>query len=209
MKYVKMFGLAAVAAAALMAFAGAGTASATVFCSTTAEPCPEAQKWPSGTTFDVSIPAGGSFLWENGGTTLDTCKNVNFRTTITNPGSASTTVLATNKEITWGSCTFATKTAVLGSLEVHKISGSSAGKVTAGEEISWTINTVLWGTCIYAWKAGKEFGELKEGKPATLVVNSTIEKVSGSNVACPATGTLVGEMMVTEPSGTTLSVESS
>lgn len=50
MKYVKMLGLAAVAAMAMAAFAGAGTASATTVCTsgTTASPCLTGQKPYSG-----------------------------------------------------------------------------------------------------------------------------------------------------------------
>jgi hypothetical protein len=58
MKYVKTLALAAVAAAALMAFVGASSASATVFCkakpseppTTTGTTCPANQAYPAGTT---------------------------------------------------------------------------------------------------------------------------------------------------------------
>jgi hypothetical protein len=49
MKYLKMFGLAVVAAAALSAFVGAGTASATEACAVTPvkpNPCPAASMYP-------------------------------------------------------------------------------------------------------------------------------------------------------------------
>jgi hypothetical protein len=46
MKYVKMLGLAAVAAIAAMAFVGAGSASATTLCKVNTSPCPEASRYP-------------------------------------------------------------------------------------------------------------------------------------------------------------------
>jgi hypothetical protein len=46
MKYVKMLGLAAVAAVAAMAFVGAGSASATTLCKVNTSPCPEASRYP-------------------------------------------------------------------------------------------------------------------------------------------------------------------
>ena len=208
MRYLKTVGLVAVAAAALTAFAGAGSASATVLCSTTAEPCPEAQKWPN-SALDFSVPSGSSFLWENAGEVLETCKNVTINSEMLSPGSASTTVVTKNKTITWNNCNVPNQTVALGGLEIHKIAGTSNGTVTASEDVSWTINTVFFGSCVYAWKKGKQFGELTEGKPAVLHVNSTVEKVSGSNFACPETGTLVGTMTLTSPAETTLSVESS
>jgi len=46
MKYVKMLGLAAIAAIAAMAFIGAGSASATTLCKVNTSPCPEASRYP-------------------------------------------------------------------------------------------------------------------------------------------------------------------
>jgi hypothetical protein len=207
-KYLKMFGLAAIVAAALAAFASTGTASATVLCSTTAEPCPAGQKWPN-SALDFSVPSGGSFLWENAGEVLETCTNVTINSEMMNPGSATTTVETRNQAITWKNCAVPNTTVALGGLEIHKIAGTSNGTVTASEDVSWTINTLFFGSCVYAWKKGKQFGELTEGKPAILHVNSTVEKVSGSNFACPETGTLVGTMTLTSQTATTLSVQSS
>lgn len=49
MRYLKILGLAAVAAAALMAFVGAGTASAeTTLCTETTTPCPAGKMWGPG-----------------------------------------------------------------------------------------------------------------------------------------------------------------
>jgi hypothetical protein len=48
MKQLKMSGLAVVAAAALSAFGGTGTASATEACSVTVTPCPEANMYGPG-----------------------------------------------------------------------------------------------------------------------------------------------------------------
>jgi hypothetical protein len=57
MKYLKMLGLAAVAALALTAVLGAGSASAATFlCKTNANPCPE--HYPTGTAFSGSLEPG-------------------------------------------------------------------------------------------------------------------------------------------------------
>jgi hypothetical protein len=57
MKYLKMLGLAAVAAMALTAVLGASSASAATFlCKTNANPCPE--HYPTGTTLSGSLEPG-------------------------------------------------------------------------------------------------------------------------------------------------------
>lgn len=210
MKYLKMLGLAAIAAAALMALIGTASASATVICSTTASPCPAGQSWPAGTVLDFSLEPETTLIWRSGaGETIETCQGVTLRAHIANAGGATSTVRANNTTLDWSGCTWANKTIALGGLEIHNISGTSNGTLTASEEISWTFNSVFFGSCVYAWKAGKQFGTITEGKPATLDLNSLIEKVSGSSFACPENGTLIGSFTLTEPSNTTLSVEPS
>jgi hypothetical protein len=57
MKYLKMLGLAAIAALALTAVLGAGSASAATFlCKTKANPCPE--HYPIGTVISASLETG-------------------------------------------------------------------------------------------------------------------------------------------------------
>jgi len=209
MKHLKKLGLAVIAATALMAFAGASSASATVLCSTTAEPCPAGQKWPAATSLDFSLESGTSLLWQDtAGNTLETCRAVTLSAEITEAGSSTATVKAKNKALTWNECTWADKTVVLGGLEIHKISGTSNGTLTASEEISWTFDDGL-GSCVYGWTAGNDIGTITEGKPATLDLNSLIHKLSGSGVFCPETAKLIGSFTVTAPASTTLAVESS
>jgi hypothetical protein len=210
MKHLKTLGLAAIAAAALMASLGTGTASATVLCSTTAEPCPAGQAWPAGTALDLSLEAGSSLLWQDtSGNTLETCINVTLTSEITGAGSGTSTVKAKNKSLTWNECTWADKTIVLGGLELHKISGTSNGTLTASEEISWTFNDTWAGSCIYGWTSGNHIGTLTEGKPATLDLNSVIQRLSGSSFLCASTAHLIGSFTVTAPGNTTLAVEAS
>jgi hypothetical protein len=224
MKYVKMLALAAVAASALMAFIGAGTASATVLCSTTANPCPAGQDWPVGTEFDFSVPAGNSIiLTDPSSNPIDTCKEGTVESKITNTGGSTSTTTGEflQKEgtiaktgLTWSGCTFPTKTlSTEGKLEVHQIAGTSNGTVTADSKIEVTINTVLLGSCIYGVTAGDSVGEITEGtgggaNPAIFHANATVEEF-GNRVACPDTGTWEGTYTLTSPAGTTLSVSSS
>jgi hypothetical protein len=209
MKYVKTLGLAAIAAAALMAFLGTGTASATVLCSTTASPCPEAQKYPAGTRIGFSLTAGTSLVWINGETVLETCKEAVLKSDITSAGSGTNTVKSENKTLSFNQCTFANGFTKLGGLEIHNIAGTSNGTVTASGEVGWTFNNPLFGSCVYGWTTGGVVGTITEGKPATLHLNTGIVRLSGSSAACPANGNLNGSLTQTEPTSTTLAVEPS
>jgi hypothetical protein len=207
MKYLKMLALTAVAAGVLTAFIGAGTASATVLCSTTAEPCPEGQKWPVGTDLDFSLASGTSLIQQAGENVLKTCKGSTIRGRITNAGSPTSTVSGEITNLTWSECTHSTVTLTLGGFEIHHITGTSNGTVTASEEITWTTNNPLFGSCIYGLTSGDEMGTLTEGKPAVLDVNVVIRRTQG--IVCPETATWIATYTLTAPSNTTLSVGTS
>jgi hypothetical protein len=219
MKYLKMLTLAAVAASALMAFIGAGTASATVLCSTTTGdlPCPTAQK--IGNIPLLFSLEGSALLKETGaeGKVLDTCKGSEVGGEITNTGSATSTVSGKNTKLTWTSCTFPTATTELGKLEIHRIAGTSNGTLTAGEggasPPKVTINTILFGSCIYAVEAGKSIGDLTEGKTGSatppIFHANAVAKRQGVNPACPETSVWTATYVMTEPKETTVSVSDS
>ena len=208
MRYLKMFGLAAVVVAALAAIAGTGSASATVLCSTTADPCPAGQDWPKGTVFDFSATKNAELVDTEGGE-LDKCATSTWLGVITNTGGSIATPTGDVTQLTWESCTFPTKTLTATALEVHKIAGTSSGTVTSEGLFETTINTVFFGSCIYGVTSGRDFGTLVEGKPSVFVFNSIWEKFSGSNFACPETAKFTGTYTLTSPAGTTLSVSSS
>src|SRR5215467_14518633 len=181
MKHVKTLALAAVAAGALMAFVGAGTASATVICSTTADPC--TSPWAN-QTMDLSL-IGSSVLKEPGpeGETLNTCNSGTIKGTMTNGTSTATASVAVKAEnLTWGGCT-STSTAVTGpSLEVHKIAGTSNGTVTASG-LQFTVFVAGLLTCIFETGEGSHLGTLTEGKAAVLHVEA---RLTGIGIGCPA-----------------------
>jgi hypothetical protein len=207
MRYLKMLGLVAVAIAALMAILGAASASATVLCSTTADPCPAGQKWPAGTTLDLSVPAGGSILQtDTAGNTLGTCAESTVKWKIINPGSATETVTGVDEETTWGKCTVAVNTIKLANTEIHKIAGTSNGTVTADGVTEITINTALFGSCVYAVANGASLGDITEGNPAIFHLNAVTKRLSGF---CPETDKWTGTYVVTSPANTTLSVSNS
>jgi hypothetical protein len=210
MRYLKMFGLAAVAAAALAAFIGAGSAAATVLCSTTVEPCPPGQTWSTNTVFDFSVPFGAKLvLTETNGEEVEACETSTMKGKITNAGSTTGTVTGPVEETNFGSCTFPTGVLKRGNLEIHKISATSNGTVTVDGTFEWTINTIFFGSCIFGFTSGTSIGDVTEGNPAILHINAVVEKFSGSNLACPSTELMRGTYTLTSPASTTLSVSGS
>jgi hypothetical protein len=214
MKYLKMLALTAVAAGALMAFLGAGTASAAVICSTTKDPCPEGQKWPVNTP--IKFTAISSLLLKETGAsggTLDTCTGGTVGGKLTNAGGAGVTATGPVETLDWTGCIFPTTTNTLGKLEIKKIAGTSNGTVVADATFKVTINTVFFGSCVYGVTAGVSLGDLTEGKgqtattggePAIFHANAVAEKFEG--VVCPDTANWTGTYQLTEPLGTTASI---
>jgi hypothetical protein len=209
MRYLKILGLAAVAAAAMLSIAGAGTASATVLCSTTVEPCPPGQQWLN-VTFDWSIPAGGSVLQtDTTGEPINTCKESTAKWTMIKNGGANETVTGQDELTSFGGCTFTTTTLKLANTEIHKIAGTSNGTVTADGVTEITINTVFFGSCVYGVKNGASIGDITEGNPAMYHVNAVTWRLAGSNFACPETDRWTATYTLTSPVNTTLSVGNS
>ena len=209
MKYVKMITLAAVAAAALTAFVAA-SASASVLCSAPEATCSTANRWPIGTTIDFSLKTGTSakLVTIDGSTTLVTCTGAGTTvhgTLASDTSSATPTNAKGNvSALRWETCTSTTDTLKIGGLEVVQGAGGN-GTVKSTGEFQVTINTVLFGSCIYGVAAGTSLGELKEGKPATFVANAGVVRL-GTNFACPETAKWTAEYTLTTPANTTLYV---
>jgi len=209
MRYLKPLGLATVVVMGLTAFIGAGSASATVLCSTTADPCPAGQKWPANTSFDFSVLGGGLHVTDTAGEEVDACETSTMKGKITSAGSTTETVTGPVEETTFGICTFPTSVLERGKLEVHRIAGTSNGTVTTDGTFRWTINSIFFGSCIFGFTSGTSIGDITEGNPAILHINAVVEKFSGSNLACPTTQVMEGTYTLTSPAGTTLSVSGS
>lgn len=195
MKHLKILGIAAVAAMALMAFAASSASATALYSGTT--------KLAAGAVLDFSIPSGGSALLVNTkGEELDKCS------TSTVKGKLTTATTGSIEELTWGSCTFPTTTVTKGKLEVIWTKNTE-GTVKSDAEIGVTINTVLFGSCVYGVKSGISLGTLTtfSSGAATFHANAVAEKLSGSAFACPETSKWTGTYTGTEP--TNLRVEAS
>lgn len=198
MKYLKMLGLAAVAAAALMAILGASTASATVICKNNlnTEKCSE--PYAIGTKGTASLEKGTSLvLTDTEGESLDTCKESTVTGVLKSQGSG-VPALSELSSLTWGGCNFTTTTVNPGSGELTWIKGTDNGTlVTHNTQV--TINTIFFGTCSYGTGASLDMGTTVGGNPGSLTINTVIHKLEGSNFACPETTKLTAKYVATSP----------
>jgi len=200
MKHLKMLGLAAVTAVALMAVAGSGSASATVLCKTTPtnNDCPKAWDYEKGTQISASAKAGGSILVEEtGGTSVTTCTGGSLKGKTTNTGGANETVDGTNEELVWNNCKAAVVTKGLGSFEIHAEENHNG--VVTGKLNEITVVTALSVSCVYGTGSGATLGTIESGESATLNINAVLSLVSGG-ITCPPTVRWTSTYAVTSPS---------
>jgi len=202
---VKSLGIAVLAGALLLVLAGAGNAMAAAnFCTAQESPCLETNLWATGTTLDFSLKSGTKAkLASTTGEVLEECTSSTLKGKLEKAEPATTSI----ESLTWGTCNFPTTTTELGKLEVENATAHN-GTVKADGETKITINGGFFGSCLYGLSSKSSLGELKEGKPATLVVNAVVSKISGSATACPETAKWTAEYTLAEPSEKTLSVES-
>jgi hypothetical protein len=187
MKYLKMLGLTAIAALGLMAFLGAGTASATVLCETTpktGEDCPKEWDVKQGTVLDFSLEKGTSLLWKGPfGEALGTCTESTIKGHLENTGSTTETVKIQTTELLFAKCTNPVTVVKLGTMTVHHIAGTDNGTVTdTGTTI--IIHTPLFGECKYETKEtdiGTLTGRSKVGGDPTIDVAAPLLSENG----CP------------------------
>ena len=196
MKYLKVLGLAAVVAGALMAFAG--TASATELTS------------PAGTmvTSGTNIAASSE-----GHATLDSIiGNIECNSTVEGPtsntGSGTETVSGSISALTFTGCTNSAVVTVLqkGSLEIHATSSSNGTLTSTNTEVTVEQSGFH---CIFKTNAtdiGTLTGSATTGGNATLDISASIPRSGGrSGVFCGSSAPWTGSYKVTSP--TSLNVD--
>jgi hypothetical protein len=203
MRYIKMLGLAAVAAAALMAFVGASSASATVLCKTTptVHTCPEGWAYPAGTAIHAVLKEGTKAVLSAGIT--DECSKSTVQGSTDNEGSASETVHGAISTLTFEECSCTTtEIKENGSLEIHfetTSTGAPAGTLTG----SGTKSRVVCGgiECKYGTSA-TDIGTLDEPETSTshaiLTAEASLIKEGGSFL-CASTAKWTAKYTVTSP----------
>jgi hypothetical protein len=190
MKYLKMLGLAAVAAMALMAVAGSASA-------TTLEIGGVTQN--KAVTITASLEAGTSALLKDEfGTTTDTCtvSHVHGATTLfTAPGTAE--IHGNISELTFEKCTHTTKVIKPGKLYIGWEEGTTNGTVTSAEAEVTVQSTFFGASAICKTGAGTKIGTL------TGVASGFATMDINGNINCGILGTAswTGAYVVTSPNG--------
>lgn len=203
MKHMKLLGLTLMAAVALTAFVGAGTASAAsteLFSGTTT--------LSAGTTITVSMEPGTSQTWSttDESSIVNTCKSnaVDWKT-------AQTTVLngpitGAIEEVTFSECNSTIHTGgtlPTGSLSITDIGdvnkdGVGDGTLTgAGTKFTTTLGV----SCNYGTGASTHLGTVTGSTTgnATIDINPVINEQEPKSFLCPDTTKMVAKYVVTTP----------
>lgn len=184
MKSIKVFGLLAVAAAALMGLAGTALASSTLTS-------------PTGTTYTGEFAATSTnFKWHGAFVTVE-CSHAAIKGTV----EKHTTSNAGGKLSSWtfAGCNYVTTVESAGSLEID----TTNRVISKGAKISMTTSV---GTCIFTTNAvtGTEIGAFTDshetGGHAVQDINSAKIPRTGGNFLCGSSATWTGNFTFHTPS---------
>jgi hypothetical protein len=190
MKYLKGLALAALMAAVL-AIAGAGTASATVVCKTSTSPC--ASPYLKGTLFKGTLTPGTKAVFKAGFATIE-CSEGQGSIETTSNGSATETVKGLTKTLSFGGCNATLNVLKTGAGEIHWTSKTSGTFTAEGIEITASTAGI---DCIYGGKITSGI-TLNGGTSPTISINAKVPLISGG-FFCSNPGTMTASLTVTEP----------
>ncbi len=181
MKYIKILGLMAVAAAAFMAMAG--SASATIIEST------------SGQLGAKSIieSTGTNAVLKAGFATVE-CAHSEVDGEVTNAGGVGKAVEGKVNNLKFSSCNMTVTTLKSGTLAIHHTSGKNGTLTSTGAEVKVDNHST---SCVYGTN-GTDIGTVTGGEPATLNASASLTKISGGFL-CASTATWTASYTVTVP----------
>jgi hypothetical protein len=189
MKHLKMLGAVAVAAAALTALAGVGTASADFICTESNTPCGKAIA-----SLESSLIGGTVRIKDESGTVISTCtgSKLNVKKEFEGVG---VRVGGAVTALTWTGCTASTVTVASGQIMIENKKGTTNGTLFSGKagEIQITVGTLL-GSCVFTTGLGTDLGAFAGGINAAFQINAPLTRVSGP---CLGKATWEGEYQVT------------
>jgi len=196
MNSLKMLGLAAVAAVALMALVGS-TASATVLCKAAeGETCATGSAYPEKTTIEAKLVAGTKAKLVTTFKTIECSKS-----SVKGETSAEEAEPLTGPEgtLTFEECNCEVKVLKVGKLSTVHIAGTNNGTLSStGNESTVTCSTIFGSVhCIYATE-NTDVGTLTGGNPAKLKAEAVIPRLT-TNGLCSEQSEWSAEYEVTAP----------
>jgi hypothetical protein len=190
MKYLKMIGLAAIAAAVLMAIVGASAASATTL---------EVE----GVTKNASVsivasltPGTSALLKDSAGTTTDTCTTSEVKGATESPFTGSTYVGGIVSSLTFGNCSHTTTVLKPGKLDIDWDGGTNGTVISTEAEVT-VVSTAFGISAVCKTGAGTDIGTLTGVKTGHALMH-----INGK-ISCGilGTSTWTGSYTVTSPTG--------
>jgi hypothetical protein len=196
-----MLGLAAIAALGLMAFVGAGTASATTLSTDAAG----AIHYEVGTVIHIDLKSGTSDLLETtGGAEIATCTGSTLITKLESPAvetagkkyPSGTRISGSIETLTWEGCNQTTDNVNLGRLEIMQTTGDAGTVVGKGTNVTLGVFGV---SCTYGTGEGTTLGTISGGSAPVIVINAVLARSAGNTLLCPASGRWTAEYILTSP----------
>jgi uncharacterized protein YpuA (DUF1002 family) len=189
MKHLKMFGLAAVAAMALMAVVGAGSASATTLYL-------DATPQNKAITINATLTAGSTaILKDEGGTTTDTCNVSQVSGTTASPFTGAT-VGGPVSTLSFSGCSHTTKVLKNGSLSID-----ASGNVVSKEAEVTVVSTAFGISAVCKTGAGTKVGTFNGTNDTTKHATITIDATNSLNCGILGNSSWTGSYTVTSPTG--------
>jgi hypothetical protein len=189
MKYLKMLGLAAVAAMALMAFAGPASATTLSIAGV---------KQTKAVAIEATINAGTSaVLKDTNNATVDTCTGSTVKGSSASPFTGAT-VTGAISSLTFTGCSHKTVVIKPGTLHITHTSGTNGTVSSSGAEV--TVESTIFGaSCIAKTGIGTNIGTLTGATTATGHAAMAINGVIPMGLCGDAVWT--GSYTVTSPTG--------
>jgi len=207
MKHLKILGLAVVAAAALMAFVGASTASATVLCKEgKGEVCPAGQAYgelPSeknpegkGVTVEAKLVANTKAKLVTSFKTIECEESAVKGETSTEEAEPLT---GPEGSLSFGKCNCTVNVLKAGTLSTTWISGTNNGTLSSNKNETTVVCNSIFGSvhCIYATEK-TDVGKLTGGTTAVLKAEATIPRLA-TDALCSEKSEWSAEYEVTAP----------
>ena len=197
MKHIKTLGLCLLAALAVMAFGGAGTASATKLCSVNTSPCPAGNTYGKGTAIKAQLVAGTTSTMNSGFVNIS-CTESTISGKTTSEGGAGA-VTGSISSVTWKGCTSglgACTASALNTPWAAEVTGSGGNGTMSisGPGGKFTCGGV---TCEYG--ASKASVSVTGGNPATIKASSISFSKTGGGFLCSSTASWSGTYEATAP----------